>query len=377
MTIKDNLNVATGDVILATNKLHGMWWNTDDEVYYVLRPEEPYDTRYKGGVTVSGETAYLSNLPLVKLDACDAEIIGHGYKDYAHKVLELNLHKLQKSMNYSPSNYTYPVSSVRTEADVDNIVNTMQSDLKTLEETRQYLNEKMYPFIEKVEASQVTYPKHHELMSLAITRLTDLAAEVHEGDVIVLSEKNQEVSPYHSVIVRVESKSNRTFKVATPDGIEGTVRKGTVNTVDGRLLDVTIDGVTMPCNYAVIIRLIKPTTEKTQAYIDAKYQEHANIQELIAAYRDIFFHEDTPQFIKDTFQEYAKDKYSYTSYQWTVSPTLNYRAWDLADTNPMFDILNSALKIWAIILTAITNTVRHIDSAKDFLSYEGQRLISE
>ena len=43
----------------------------------------------------------------------------------------------------------------------------------------------------------------------------------------------------------------------------------------------------------------------------------------------------------------------------------------------MFDILNSALKIWAIILTAITNTVRQIDSAKDFLSYEGQRLISE
>ena len=150
-----------------------------------------------------------------------------------------------------------------------------------------------------------------------------------------------------------------------------------MNTVDGRLLDVTIDGVTMPCNYAVIIRLIKPTTEKTQAYIDAKYQEYANIQELIAAYRDIFFHEDTPQFIKDTFQEYAKDKYSYTSHQWTVNPTLNYRAWDLADTNPMFDILNSALKIWAIILTAITNTVRHIDSAKDFLSYEGQRLISE
>lgn len=72
MTTKDNLNVATGDVILATNKLHGRWWNTDDEVYYVLRPEEPYDTRYKGGVTVSGETAYLSNLPLVKLDACDA-----------------------------------------------------------------------------------------------------------------------------------------------------------------------------------------------------------------------------------------------------------------------------------------------------------------
>ena len=377
MTIKDNLNVATGDVILATNKLHGMWWNTDDEVYYVLRTEEPYDTRYKGGVTVSGETAYLSNLPLVKLDACDAEIIGHGYKDYAHKVLELNLHKLQKSMNYSPSNYTYPVSSVRTEADVDNIVNTMQSDLKTLEETRQYLNEKMYPFIERVEASQVTYPKHHELMSLPITRLTDLASEVREGDVIIISENNQEVSPYHSVIVRVESKSTRTFKVTTPDGIEGTIRKGTVNTVKGRLLDVTLDGVTMPCNYAVVVRLINPTSEKMRAYIEAKHQEYINIQELIAAYRDIFFHEDTPQFIRDTFYEYAEDAHRYTSQQWTVSLSLNYRAWNLADTNPMFDILNGALKIWATVLTAITNTVRRIDSAKDFLNYEGQWLISK
>lgn len=377
MPTKDIQNVTTGDVILATDKLNGMWFNTDDEVYYVLRPEEPYDTRYKGGVTVSGETAYLSNLPFVRLDSCNTEIIGHGYRDYAHKSLELNMRKLQKSMNYSPSNYTYPVSSIRTEADIENIVNTMLNDLKTLEETRQYLNEKMYPFIEKVEASQVTYPKHHELMSLPITRLTDLASEVREGDVIILSEKNQEVSPYHSVIVRVESKSSRTFKVTTPDGIEGTIRKGTVNTVKGRLLDVTIDGVTMPCNYAVIVRLIKPTSEKMQAYIDAKHQEHANIQELIAAYRDVFFHEDTPQFIRDTFQEYAEDKHRFTSHQWTVSPVHNYQAWDLADTNPMFDILNGALKIWATILTAITNTVRRIDSARDFLSYEGQRLISE
>ena len=67
MTTKDSLNVTTGDVILATNKLHGMWWNTDDEVYYVLRPEEPYDTRYKGGVTVSGETASSLTLATQKL----------------------------------------------------------------------------------------------------------------------------------------------------------------------------------------------------------------------------------------------------------------------------------------------------------------------